>query len=194
MDPSAREAIMTWRREMRRSLLAARLAMPVEARVAASAAIGRHLEERLGNLTGRTVSAYWPLRGEPDLRPWLRTLCERGIACALPVVVEKRAPLRFRAWQPGTRMEKGFWDIPVPAEGPWVTPDVLIAPVVGYDEHCFRLGYGGGYFDRTLAALPLPWRAIGVGYEAARQDSIRPLPHDIALHGVVTEVRYLERS
>ena len=180
---------MAWRRDQRRQLLAARLAMPVEARVTASVGIRSRLEQCLGDLAGHTVSAYWPLRGEPDLRPWLASLVEGGIACALPLVVAKGAPLRFRAWSPGCRMEQGFWDIPVPAEGPFLTPDVLIAPVVGFDAQCYRLGYGGGYFDRTLATLAAPYRVLGVGYEATAMATIHPLPHDIPMQRVVTERR-----
>lgn len=81
----------------------------------------------------------------------------------------------------------GFWDIPVPAEGEWLTPDVLLAPVVGFDAANYRLGYGGGYFDRTLAGLQGTWRAIGVGYGLGRLDTIHPLSHDIRLQAIVTE-------
>ena len=76
------------------------------------------------------ADACVPLRGEPDLRPWLGRLVERGVACAMPVVVVKGAPLQFRSWSPGCRMEKGFWDIPVPADGAVVVPDILLAPVI----------------------------------------------------------------
>lgn len=189
MPTLSREEIMVWRRDMRQRLLAARWDMTVEQRQTASLAIQARLEDIAGVLAGNTVSAYWPLRGEPDLRPWLAELHGRGIRCAMPLVVARGEPLRFRAWHPGCRMEKGFWDIPVPADGPFITPDLLIAPVVGFDPLCYRLGYGGGYFDRTLAALTSPYRVLGVGYEAARLDSIHPLPHDIALGSIVTEQR-----
>ena len=84
-------------------------------------------------------------------------------------------------------MVQGFWKIPVPAEGPEVVPDVALAPVVGWDAAGFRLGYGGGYFDRTLAALDPPAFAIGVGLDAARVPTIFPQPHDIAMDAIVTE-------
>jgi 5,10-methenyltetrahydrofolate synthetase len=130
------------------------------------------------------------LRGEPDLRPWLASLLEAGLTCALPVVLEKGAPLRFRAWRPGCAMEKGFWGIPVPASAAPVTPDILLAPVVGFDAANYRLGYGGGYFDRTLEQMRGQARschAIGVGYEMARLETIHPLAHDIALDTVITD-------
>lgn len=186
MSTASREDIMAWRREQRQRLIAERLHRPVAERQAASARIAANLDLLLGDLQGSVVSGYWPLRGEPDLRLWLGSLVARGVACAMPLVVEKDAPLRFRSWTPGCRMAKGFWDIPVPADGEWVTPDVLLAPVVGFDDRGYRLGYGGGYFDRTLATLPKPWRAIGVGYAAARLEGFEPLPHDIALQAIVT--------
>jgi 5,10-methenyltetrahydrofolate synthetase len=121
------------------------------------------------------------------LRHWLSGLAARGARVALPVVVTPAAPLVFRPWTPDCRMVKGFWKIPVPAEGPEVAPDVTLAPVVGWDDAGFRLGYGGGYFDRTLAALdPRPF-VIGVGLEAAKVPTIFPQPHDIAMDAIVTE-------
>ncbi|MEY4761846.1 MAG: hypothetical protein RLZZ200_1702 [Pseudomonadota bacterium] len=182
-----RAAQMIWRRDERQRLIADRLRTPVSDRQIASERIATHLDALLVDLEGRVVSGYWPQRGEPDLRPWLASLVGRGIRCALPVVIAKYAPLGFRRWQPGSRMESGFWDIPVPADGESVTPDVLLAPVVGFTLQHFRLGYGGGYFDRTLASLPRPWRAIGVGYASARTTGFEPLPHDIPLDAIVTE-------
>jgi len=194
MLPTSRDEIMAWRRETRQRLLAARQDISVGQRKAASGAIQARLEQVAGPLAGLIVSAYWPLRGEPDLRPWLAGLHPQGVRCAMPLVVARGEPLRFRPWFPGCRMEKGFWDIPVPAEGPFITPDLLIAPVVGFDARCFRLGYGGGYFDRTLATLPAGYRALGVGYEAAALASIHPLPHDIPLQAIVTEQRLYSPS
>jgi 5,10-methenyltetrahydrofolate synthetase len=142
-------------------------------------------------LASRTiVSGYWPMRGEPDLRPLLGALHEAGHIAVLPVVVEKNAPLSFRRWYPGAAMEKGFWNIPVPADRETFTPQVLLAPVVGFDPECYRLGYGGGYFDRTLEllrSLQVQFHAIGVGFTATQLATIHPLPHDIALDAVVTE-------
>ena len=189
MTDLTREQIMVWRRETRQRLLAERQALSVAERVAASVTIRAGLEQQLPDLAGHTVSAYWPMRGEPDLRPWLSALCERGVTCAMPLVVVRGEPLRFRAWYPGCRMEKGFWDIPVPADGPFVTPSVLIAPVVGFDPQCYRLGYGGGSFDRTLAAHSGTRRVVGVGLEAAALPTIHPLPHDIPMQAIVTEQR-----
>ena len=100
----------------------------------------------------------------------------------------KAAPLVFRRWTPETRMVRGDWNIPVPPpEAEALTPDITLAPVMGWDGACYRLGYGGGYFDRTLAALsPRPF-TIGIGFQSARLATIYPQPHDIPLDVIVTE-------
>lgn len=141
----------------------------------------------IGDVNGRIVSVYWPFRGEPDLRPWMNSLIARGGMCALPVVIEKGQPLQFRCWKEGEPLGRGVWNIPVPAEGPSVIPEVTVAPVVGFDTRCYRLGYGGGFFDRTLASLPGRPRVFGIGYELQALPTIHPLPHDIAMDVIVTE-------
>ncbi|WP_370881966.1 5-formyltetrahydrofolate cyclo-ligase [Labrys wisconsinensis] len=182
-----RQAILRWRRDERARLIAARLAMASAERAAAAARIAARLDGLLPELAGRTVSLYWPMRGEPDLRSWLAAAVGRGACCALPLVVEKNAPLVFRSWRPGEPLARGVWNIPVPAEGSVVTPDVVLAPLVGFDAAGYRLGYGGGYFDRTLAALPARPLVIGIGYAGAAIATIRPLAHDIPMDVIVTE-------
>jgi 5-formyltetrahydrofolate cyclo-ligase len=117
----------------------------------------------------------------------MRTVLDAGGRCALPVVVEKKAPLLFRLWEPGRRLVPGVWNIPIPADGAEVSPGVVIAPVVGFDGACYRLGYGGGFFDRTLATLPHRPLAIGIGYVTAAISTIYPLPHDVPMNAIVTE-------
>lgn len=199
VDHAERAQIMAWRRSERDRLIASRLRAPVEERQLASAQIIERLERQFRGAgllqPGAVVSGYWPLRGEPDLRPWLAALHAQGLVCVMPVVVTKAAPLRFRRWSPGCAMEKGFWNIPIPADPQEYTPTLLTAPVVGFDPQCYRLGYGGGYFDRTLAELQgrgSVYHVLGVGYAAAQLDSIRPLPHDIRLHGIVTETALVQ--
>ena len=189
--PQNVEAVRDWRRAERSRLLAARAALPVAMRQLSAQQIAQHLDQillaRPGALAGLTVSAWWPIKAELDLRFWLATLGARGARAALPVVVARAAPLTFRAWTPGADMERGFWNIPVPASGPEIVPDILLSPVVGWDAEGYRLGYGGGYFDRTLAALTSRPLAIGIGLASARIDTIFPQPHDIAMHIVITE-------
>lgn len=137
-------------------------------------------------LSGRILSLYWPIRSEPDLRGLAGPLSALGLRLALPVVDQPGCPLIFRAWAPGDSMVRGHWNIPVPARDDRVQPDIALAPLVGWDADGFRLGYGGGYFDRTLARSPRPL-AIDVGPEAARLATIFPQPHDIRLDAIVTE-------
>lgn len=185
---------MAWRRGERLRLIEGRLQVPVIERQQAGLEISERIERyciEAGLLGTRAIiSGYWPMRGEPDMRPLLGRLHEAGHLVVMPVVVQKNAPLAFRRWYPGAPMEKGFWNIPVPVDPETHTPQVLLAPVVGFDANCYRLGYGGGYFDRTLdllRSLQFRFHAIGVGYAATELASIHPLPHDIALDAVVTE-------
>jgi 5-formyltetrahydrofolate cyclo-ligase len=176
-----------WRKSERARLIKERLEIGVDARKSYSDRIAEQLDIAIGDPSGRVVSGYWPFRGEPDLREWLGRLESRGGRCALPVVVHPNAPLVFRVWRQGDKLERGVLDIPVPAAGEEVCPDVVIAPLVGYDPNGFRLGYGGGYFDRTLAAAPRRPLIIGVGYSQAALPTIHPEAHDIAMDKIVTE-------
>ncbi len=182
-----RAAVMRWRKAERERLIAQRLALPVADRRRYAAAIAQHLDDALGDLRGRTVGVYWPFRGEPNLRPWLQRIHAAGAHCALPVVIEAHAPLVFRTWQPGAPMVSGVWNIPVPAEGIDTQPEIVISPVVGFDREGYRLGYGGGFYDRTLAAMACMPKVIGVGFAMAALTTIHPLPHDVRMQLIVTE-------
>lgn len=182
--------LKAWRNAERERIIAARMALLTSERTELDARISEQLEELIGNPSGLVISAYWPFRAEQDLRPLLARLAERGAITALPVVVAKAQPLEFRAWKSGDPIERGVWNIPIPAEGAQVViPDVTIAPVVGFDPQCFRLGYGGGFFDRTLASLPVMPRRFAVGYELQALPTIHPQSYDIPMDAVVTEAR-----
>jgi 5-formyltetrahydrofolate cyclo-ligase len=128
------------------------------------------------------------MKGEIDLLPFVRSLLPELAAAALPVIIEKQRPLEFWQWTTRTQLcNRGVWNIPYPAERILVEPDVLLVPLVGFDGDGYRLGYGGGYYDRTLAALPYRPRLVGVGYELGRLPTIFPQPHDIPLDVVITE-------
>lgn len=176
-----------WRKAERSRLIAGRLGMDADRRTRWAARIAAQLDAIIGDVNGLMISVYWPFRGEPDLRPWMKTVADRGGHCALPVVVERGRPLVFRSWAEGESLERGIWNIPIPAAGSDVLPDVVIAPVVGFDDACYRLGYGGGYFDRTLASLHRKPRILGVGYSLQRIPTIRPQPHDVPMDAIVTE-------
>lgn len=186
------ENLTRWRRTQREGLIADRLGIDFAIRNHYARQISERLTELLADLDGQTVSGYWPLKGEPDLRPWLTSLTDRGGHAALPVIVAEKTPLRFRVWRPGDALQRGIWNIPYPANGDDVSPDVVIAPLVGFDRAGYRLGYGGGYFDRTLAAMPNKPRIVGVGYGQAALKTIHPQPHDIPMDVIVTESDILE--
>jgi len=192
VDPEQTVDVARWRKAARARLLGERVALPVAERQQAAETIAVHLDAllhaRFPIIEGLTTSAWWPTKAELNLRHWLESLLARGARVALPVVVTPAAPLVFRIWTPECRMVQGFWKIPVPSDGPEVVPDVTLAPVVGWDGANYRLGYGGGYFDRTLAALAPRPLTIGVGLCAARVPTIFPQPHDIAMDVIVTEV------
>jgi 5-formyltetrahydrofolate cyclo-ligase len=179
--------IMRWRKAERLRLIAERLKLTAEERRRHAAAIAHHLTDAIGNIGARTVAVYWPFRGEPSLRPWMELMHAGGAQCALPIVVEPHAPLVFRTWWPGASMTSGIWNIPVPSEGIDVLPDIVVSPVVGFDPACYRLGYGGGFYDRTLAAMAHKPLVIGVGFAMSAVATIHPLPHDIPMHFIVTE-------
>ena len=179
--------VMRWRKAERERLTALRLALPVEERRRHSQAIAEGLDRVLGEISGAIVSVNWPIRGEPDLRGWMEGLADRGAICALPVVLQPRSPLVFRAWRRGDALMPGIWNIPTPTQGPDVIPDIVLAPVVGFDPACYRLGHGGGFFDRTLAILAPRPRVIGVGYARLAIPTIFPQAHDIPMDLIVTE-------
>jgi 5-formyltetrahydrofolate cyclo-ligase len=181
------DEIRRWRRARRDELIGCREALAQRERRNLQARIIGLLETHFPELAGGLVGFYWPIRSEIGLHALIRRLVEQGAGAALPVVVEKGEPLQFHAWRPGDRLERGFWNIPVPAEQRAVRPTVLLVPLVGFDGEGYRLGYGGGYYDRTLATMTPRPRAIGVGYELGRLESIHPQPHDIPMDAIVTE-------
>ena len=185
IDAQQASDVTRWRRAQRARLLAQRAALAPAARAAVSAAIARELE-RLIPPEAAVVSVYWPIRAEPDLREWMRARAASGRRVALPVALAHGQPLSFRAWHPGARMAHGLWRIPYPAEGEELRPDVALAPLVGFDAAGFRLGYGGGFFDRTLAVLQPRPLVIGVGHDAAEIRTIYPQAHDIGMDWIVT--------
>jgi len=180
------DEIKAWRKEERARQITARVAIPDQQREAWTQRIIARLEPIAMAAEG-PVSFYWPFRGEPNLRPLMRRMVAAGKVVALPVVLQQRQPLEFRPWTPGCTMELGVWNIPIPDTKERVTPRLLLSPVVGFDPMHYRLGYGGGFYDRTLAALRGPRAVIGVGFDRQAIETIHPLPHDIRMDRIVTE-------
>ena len=137
------------------------------------------------------VGGFWPLEGEIDIRPLLHGLVAGGRDVLLPETPPRGQPLTFRRWQPSTSLQSGRFGTQYP-DGPEATPDVLLVPLLAFDARCHRLGYGGGYYDRTIAGLP-GIRTIGCAFAAQQVDAVPVLPHDIPLDAVATEAGILFR-
>jgi len=150
-------------------------------------ALQRRVAEWLVQAETRALAFFWPIRGEPDLRDvvatWLEAASHR--VAALPVV--EGGLLGFHAWARNAPMRAAEFGIPAPARGRPVQPDALLIPCVGFDARRYRLGYGGGYYDRTLAQS-VPWPlCVGIAFECAHVESVDPRPHDMQLDVVITE-------
>jgi 5,10-methenyltetrahydrofolate synthetase len=174
-----------WRRALRREMVARRAALSEAENDGLSGRIVEHLLAALP--TPRVVAFCWPIKHEPDVRAVVERWSALGALAALPVVVAADAPLAFRVWTAETPLAPDRYGIPTPLAGDFVQPDLILLPLNGFDGAGYRLGYGGGYFDRTLAALSPRPLAVGVGFETNRLDSIRPESHDQRLDWIVTE-------
>jgi len=174
---------------LRQEALRRRGALAPEARRLFSARIaeeGVAIAQRVG---ARVVSAFWPIGDEPDTRPLLIALAERGFRTALPVTIS-RAPLVFRQWRPGDPTLPGAMNIPEPlASAEVLDPDLLFVPLACFDRRGHRIGYGAGHYDRSLEALRAkgPVTAVGVAYSASQAPGIPDEPHDQRLDFILTE-------
>ena len=179
--------IAQWRSNLRAELLARRAAVSPEDRQIWNKIITRLLIDGFPCLQGMVIGFCWPGKGEFDARYAVRHFRGRGARAALPVMSTNAGPLQFHAWSPETATRPGVFGLPVPEGTEAVRPDALLIPPVGFGSRGFRLGYGGGSFDRTLASMtPQPLK-IGVAFEVCRLRTIYPQPHDIPMDFVVTE-------
>ncbi len=180
------------KRSLRAESRARRAALGEAARREASARMAETFFDAATLRADDVVAAYWPMEGEADTRAVLSRLAALGVACALPVVVERDAPLVFRRWSEGDDLATSGFGVSEPLPGAEeLTPTIVLAPLLAWDERGHRLGYGGGYYDRTLARLRAgnpALRAYGYAFACQRMDVILPsLRHDMALDGVITE-------
>ena len=164
-------------------------AAAIAARAGQDPALGVHLAGRL--LAGwrfrpcSVIAGFWPLAGEIDIRPLLLVLAGRGHPVVLPVTPARGNPLSFQRWQPGDVLRRERFGTVRPFGEPMV-PDLLLVPLLAFDGECRRLGYGGGFYDRTLAGLP-GRTAIGCAFAAQQVDRVAAEAHDIPLQAVATE-------
>lgn len=144
--------------------------------------------------TAAVVALYWPIRTEIDVRPLMQNLGDRGTGLALPVVGAPDSPLAFRSWCPGDAMRRGVFGIEEPLEtAPAATPDIVVTPLLGFDGQGHRLGYGGGYYDRSLRALRASGdvRAVGVAFDEQEFAAVPSAANDEILDMVVTDRRQI---
>ncbi len=186
---------------LRQSLLAARLAMSDSRRQMLSVQIKQHILDWLGSPRqdhllscpppGSAIAGFWPIRGEPDLISLLHDLHTMGHPISLPVIEQRDAPLHFYAWSPETPLRLGAFNIPEPDVDTAATlPALILVPTLGYTPDAHRLGYGKGYYDRTLYALKQQGHhalTVGIGWDEGLIDGpYQAAAHDIALDAVVT--------
>lgn len=179
-------SIKAWRQTQRESLIRSRIGIGKQQRQQCLHTIETRISELLTTLPTGIVGFYWPFKGEFDLRNLVDNMHEQGWRAALPVVVETGSALEFRSWQSDTKLVPGVWNIPVPEARNIVVPSVLLVPLVGFDSGNYRLGYGGGYYDRTIAGFATRPVCIGIGLELCRLATIYPQWHDIPMDKIVT--------
>jgi 5-formyltetrahydrofolate cyclo-ligase len=171
---------------LRKELLAQRRNIPADTRARWDADICRHIVAWWQQAQVPAVGVYWPLRDEPDLHPAYAELARLGVRLLLPVVLQRHAPLDFAAWNIGEPLHKDAMGIAVPAdlriEAP---PPALLVPCLGFNPQGYRLGYGGGFYDRTLEKQPRP-ATVGIAY-ACLAAAFGSDSHDIALDRIITE-------
>jgi len=169
--------------------------MDAQARRAADAAIAARLEAWLSTRPAgerAALGVYWPVRGEPDLRESMAGWHRAGHAIALPRVAADGGALEFGRWTPAATMRPAAFGIALPEPFELLVPTLLIVPCVGFDLRGYRLGYGGGHYDRTLAVRALP--AIGVAYDACELARFVAAGHDRPMTAIVTETRTITRQ
>lgn len=172
--------------DLRRTLLSKRSALAANQRAFFDRRLGDKILQWWRTEKPASLGVYWPMRGEPDIHQAYAELNAAGVQLALPLIVGDNVPLQFVEWTPGEALRKDRLgtDIPV-ADNPLIQPQALLIPCLGFNADCFRLGYGGGFYDRTLAAEPRP-RTLGVAYAFGEVDFASEV-YDVALDAVVTE-------
>jgi 5-formyltetrahydrofolate cyclo-ligase len=183
---SSWEEIRPWRKARREEIITRRAAREAVERQRLSQPVVQYLFDHIDVSQYPVIGIYWPIRGEIDLRELARRHVAAGGVVGLPVVVQKAAPVEFWRWRQGVAMKKGLWNIPIPPERDVVAPSLLVVPLVGFDRGRYRLGYGGGFYDRTLAAAQPRPRTIGIALADAELPTIYPQPHDIPMDVIVT--------
>jgi 5-formyltetrahydrofolate cyclo-ligase len=186
---------MTAKAELRRRAKLVRKLTQAELGTSAATALQAIFLAKIPWRDHAVIGGYWPMAEEMDIRSLLNTLAVEGRAVGLPVVTDRHDPLTFRRWLPGMEMVPGpHGTHHPPAASPVLYPSLLLMPLLAFDRSGRRLGYGGGYFDRTLSALRArgPLLAVGVAFSAQEVDTVPEEAHDQRLDWIVTELGALE--
>ncbi|TDQ61672.1 5,10-methenyltetrahydrofolate synthetase [Maritalea mobilis] len=184
IDPQTARDVGHFRKALRQELYAKRKAVPLVQRQNTSAALAEMLNTHIGDPRDKIIAAYWPIRGEPDLRNWMAEMHVKGAILALPTMPAKHQPLEFHRWTPESEMKMGHFHIPIPQVADPLDPDLVIVPLLGVDQDQYRLGNGGGYYDRTLARRPNA-QTIGIGAQFCQIKTIFPQAWDIRLNTIL---------
>lgn len=188
---STPQAIKDWRHQQREQLIGNRIAVGGYQRKLWQQEVLLKLHNVLKDIEPGIIGFYWPFKGEIDCRDLITQMLQQGWQAGLPAVTKTQSAMEFRQWTPETPLIPGVWKIPVPQARKLVTPNVLLIPLVGFDKQRYRLGYGGGYYDRTVIEIqPSPLK-IGIGFEQARLETIYPQQYDIAMDIILTEATTL---
>lgn len=181
------------RSQLRQHLRQLRRDIPLTSKQEWDLQIADTLRQRIHQLAPRLIGVYWPIQQEPDLQHCFRQMHNEGYQLALPIVVSKSEALKFVAWAPDDAMDQDDYGIPIPQQREQtVVPDLLIIPCVGFNQQCYRLGYGGGFYDRTLAALNAV-NSIGVAYQLALTEFATE-KFDLPLGEIVTELGIVAKT
>ena len=191
--PLQTDAQARLRPELRKHLLQLRRETSLSIRQTWDLQIATHLRQQIQALSPRSVGIYWPIKAEPNLQACFQQLHADGVQLALPIVTGPAQALKFVSWAPEDAMDEDAYGIPIPRERTVaIQPDLLVIPCVGFNLQGFRLGYGGGFYDRTLAAMPKV-SSIGVAYQISQSDF--PLDkYDLPLGQIITELGIVTRS
>ncbi|WP_137153080.1 5-formyltetrahydrofolate cyclo-ligase [Devosia sp. FKR38] len=182
------ETIEKAKAALRTTAHANRAALSAEERAESAKRVTRHFFDRLTLAPTDVVAAYWRIRDELDCQAILIGLMDSNRTVVLPVVMGPDQPLDLRVWEQGASLyEAGFGTLAPSELAPRREPDVVLMPLLGFDKHGTRLGYGGGYYDRTLAAMHKTPRLIGLAFAAQELDHIPREPHDVPLDAIITE-------
>jgi 5-formyltetrahydrofolate cyclo-ligase len=183
-DPRIEEAKAALRLKAR----SARAAILNSTRSDAAKAVAEHFFKAVTLAPGEIVAGYWRIKDEMDCQPILIRLMDSFQPVCLPVVLGDDLPLELRLWEQGAPLyEAGFGTLAPSELSPQVEPDVIVMPLLGFDKRGTRLGYGGGYYDRTLERLSRRPRLVGIAYAVQELEDIPREPHDVPLDMIVTE-------